>query len=44
MGIYKDVIVLIVEDDDGHAELIKDGLEESGVCNDIIRSSNGEDA
>jgi CheY-like chemotaxis protein len=44
MEIYKDVIVLIAEDDDGHAELIKDGLEESGVCNEIIRFSNGEDA
>jgi CheY-like chemotaxis protein len=44
MEIYKDVIVLIAEDDDGHAELIKDGLKESGVCNEIIRFSNGEDA
>jgi CheY-like chemotaxis protein len=44
MEIYKDVIVLIAEDDDGHAELIKEGLKESGVCNEIIRFSNGEDA
>lgn len=40
---YKETIVLIAEDDDGHAELIKDGLEESGVCNEMIRFPNGED-
>ncbi|MEI6436224.1 MAG: response regulator [Bacteroidota bacterium] len=41
---YKELIILIAEDDDGHAELIREGLEESGVCNKIIRFSNGEDA
>ncbi len=40
---YKEMIVLIAEDDDGHAELIKEGLVESGVCNEIIRFSNGEE-
>ena len=40
---YKEMIVLIAEDDDGHAELIKEGLEESGVCNRMIRFSNGEE-
>jgi len=44
MKIHKEVIVLITEDDDGHAELIKDGLEEAGLYNQIIRFSNGEDA
>jgi CheY-like chemotaxis protein len=39
----KDVIILIAEDDDGHAELIKDGLSDSGICNQIIRFSNGEE-
>ncbi|QTA79741.1 Chemotaxis protein [Desulfonema limicola] len=43
MAGYKEMIILIAEDDDGHAELIKEGLEESGVCNKIIRFSNGED-
>jgi len=38
---YKDLIILIAEDDDGHAMLIKDGLKESGVCNPIIRFKNG---
>ena len=40
---YKEMIILIAEDDDGHAELIKEGLEESGVCNKIIRFTNGEE-
>jgi len=39
----KDVIILIAEDDDGHAELIKEGLSDSGICNQIIRFSNGEE-
>jgi len=36
--------VLIVEDDDGHAELIRDNLQETGVSNPIIRLSNGQAA
>lgn len=40
---YKEMVILIAEDDDGHAELIREGLEESGVRNKIIRFSNGED-
>lgn len=44
MGDYKELIILIAEDDDGHAELIKEGLEDAGVCNKIIRFSNGKDA
>lgn len=39
----KELVILIAEDDDGHAELIQSGLVESGVCNEIIRFSNGED-
>ena len=37
----KELIILIAEDDDGHAELIKEGLISSGVCNKQIRFSNG---
>lgn len=40
---YKEMVILIAEDDDGHAELIKEGLVESGVCNLIIRFRNGEE-
>lgn len=39
---YKELIVLIAEDDDGHAELIKSGLRDSGVNNEIKRFCNGE--
>jgi CheY-like chemotaxis protein len=38
----KEIVILIAEDDDGHAELIQSGLVESGVCNEIIRFTNGE--
>ncbi len=41
---YKELIILIAEDDDGHAELIKLGLRDSGICNKIIRFANGEEA
>lgn len=37
------MIILIAEDDDGHAELIREGLEDSGVRNKIIRFTNGEE-
>lgn len=41
---YKELIILIAEDDDGHAELIRLGLQESGICNKIIRFADGEEA
>jgi len=44
MIIYKELIILIAEDDDGHAELITEGLLESGLKNRIIRFSNGDEA
>lgn len=40
---YKEMIIIIAEDDDGHADLIREGLEESGVRNKIVRFSNGEE-
>jgi len=43
MRTYKEMVILIAEDDDGHAELIKEGLVDSGVCNKILRFSNGEE-
>lgn len=43
MQSQKEMVILIAEDDDGHAELIREGLEESGVRNKIIRFSNGEE-
>lgn len=40
---YRELNILIAEDDDGHAELIQEGLLESGVRNDMIRFTNGEE-
>jgi len=37
----KELTVMIVEDDDGHAELIREGLVDAGVCNPILRFANG---
>ena len=41
---YKELTILIAEDDDGHAELIIDGLKESGICNNMIRFVDGRQA
>jgi CheY-like chemotaxis protein len=43
MGDYKELVILIAEDDDGHAELIREGLADAGVCNKTIRFRNGEE-
>lgn len=43
MDTTKQVKILIAEDDDGHAELIREALEESGVSCPIVRFSNGEE-
>ena len=40
---YKELAILIAEDDDGHAELIMTGLKESGVCNHMIRFIDGKE-
>lgn len=39
----EEVTILIAEDDDGHAELIKDSLRESGVFNEILRFCDGQE-
>ncbi len=39
---YENLTILVAEDDDGHAELIKEGLKDAGVCNDIVRFNNGK--
>lgn len=35
------ITILVAEDDDGHAELIIDGLRDSGVGNRIVRFRDG---
>lgn len=37
----KIIRILITEDDDGHAELITEGLRDTGVSNEIIRFNDG---
>jgi CheY-like chemotaxis protein len=41
---FNEVTVLIAEDDDGHAELIRDLLAEVGVNNPVIRFKDGQEA
>jgi CheY-like chemotaxis protein len=43
MSYNNEIIILIAEDDDGHAELIVEGLRETGLKNQIIRFDNGKD-
>jgi CheY-like chemotaxis protein len=43
METSKQVKILIAEDDDGHAELIREALVESGINNQIVRFRNGEE-
>lgn len=43
MSRFRDMIIIITDDDDGHSELIREGLVDSGVRNQIIRFTNGEE-
>lgn len=43
MNLAKLVTIVIAEDDEGHAELIKDALKESGIKNPIVHFDNGLD-
>lgn len=40
--IEQEVTILLVEDDEGHAELVKINLERSGVVNEIKHFSHGQ--
>lgn len=40
---YRQLTILIAEDDDGHAELIREQLEAAGVCNPLRRFRDGEE-
>jgi CheY-like chemotaxis protein len=39
---FKELTILIAEDDDRHADLIMTGLKESGICNHMIRFIDGK--
>jgi CheY-like chemotaxis protein len=40
---YRNRSILLAEDDDGHAELILEGLVDAGMKNPVIRFENGLD-
>ncbi len=42
MSMAKEVIILIAEDDAGHARLIEKNLERAGLRNRIVRFENGQ--
>ena len=40
---HKDVVILVAEDDEGHAGLIKRNLARAGIANNIIHFSDGQE-
>ena len=40
----KDLIILMAEDDEGHAYLVKQNLQDAGIVNDIIHVTDGQEA
>lgn len=38
------IVILLAEDDDGHAQLIQRNLKRAGVANEIVRTRDGQDA
>jgi CheY-like chemotaxis protein len=40
----KEVVILIAEDDDGHATLIEKNLRRAGLLNEIIRFKDGQES
>lgn len=39
----KEVVILIAEDDEGHASLIKKNLKRAGISNEILHFKDGEE-
>jgi CheY-like chemotaxis protein len=39
----KEIVILIAEDDEGHARLIEKNLKRAGLSNPVIRFDNGQD-
>jgi CheY-like chemotaxis protein len=39
----KEVVLLIAEDDDGHAELIRKNLHRAGISNELVRFRDGQE-
>ncbi len=37
-------VILLAEDDDGHAELIQRNLKRAGIANELVRARDGQEA
>jgi CheY-like chemotaxis protein len=44
MNQTNEIKIILVEDDEGHAELIMDNLKEGGINNEIVHFDNGQKA
>lgn len=44
MTLTQELTILVVDDDDGHSELVRRNLQRSGIHNPIVALSNGIDA
>jgi hypothetical protein len=42
-NMHKDVIILVAEDDEGHAGLIKRNLARAGVVNELLNFKDGQE-
>lgn len=38
------LVILLAEDDDGHAQLIQRNLKRAGIANEIVRARDGQEA
>ena len=38
------MVILLAEDDDGHATLVRRNLQRSGVVNELVRVRDGQEA
>ncbi len=41
MSIEKSIEILLIDDDDGHALLVEESLQDAGVCNRLERACDG---
>lgn len=41
---HRELVILLAEDDDGHAYLIEQNLQDAGLLNRIVRAADGQEA
>lgn len=44
MTMRKETVILVAEDDEGHATLIRKNLQRAGIVNDIVHFKDGQEA